>query len=121
MTDVVTDDLSETVTTSSDALRKISIDADGVITKVEDHGLTAEEVVEWTLATVSSISGRVITLGENDASESYRIADGAVIYVWDDENSEWTIKSSLSSLRKLHVSLFDTDDDTVGFDVVMAK
>lgn len=133
MEDVVTDlskgelDLADDAVASGSAveLLKIAINADGVITKVEAHGLKAadDEYVAATSDIVTKVSGRVITVAaDKDATDtnSYRIADDAVIYVWDTEDEEWTIKTSLSSLRNLHVSLYDTDDDTTGFDVVMA-
>ena len=130
LTDVITDltaaerALANNAVTSGAAveLLKISIDADGVITKLEAHGLNAgdNEYVAATTATVTKISGRVITVSNDSGSDSYRIADNAYIYVWDTDDEEWTVKTSLSSIRNCSVSLYDTDDDTTGFDVVMA-
>ncbi len=126
MEDVVTELNSKdaAVTGMTDQLVKIFINADGVITKVEEHGLKAEdnEYVAANDNIVTKISGRVITVAaDKDADgEAFRIADDAVIYVWNTDDEEWQVKTSLSSLRNLHVSLYDTDDDTTGFDVVMA-
>ena len=120
MKDVVTDDLNETATASTGALLKIEINSDGVITKVSAHGLTEGDVVDETAATVSAIDGKVITCTDNNSSSSYRLADNVVLYVWNSDDEEWQIKSTLSSLRKKHVTLYDTDDDTTGFDVVLA-
>lgn len=126
MEDVVTELNSKdaAVTGMTDQLVKIFINADGVITKVEEHGLKAEdnEYVAANDNIVTKISGRVITVAaDKDADgEAFRIADDAVLYVWNTDDEEWQVKTSLSSLRNLHVSLYDTDDDTTGFDVVMA-
>ena len=127
MEDVVTelDSKDAAVTGMKDQLVKIFINADGVITKVEDHGLKAEDneyVAASDTTKVTKISGRIITVSvdKDTDGDAYRIADNAVIYVWDTEDKEWTVKTSLSSIRNLHVSLYDTDDDTTGFDVVMA-
>ena len=127
MEDVVTelDSNDAAVTGMKDQLVKIFINADGVITKVEDHGLKAEDneyVAASDTTTVTKISGRVITVSvdKDTDGEAFRIADDAVIYVWNTDDEEWQVKTSLSSIRNLHVSLYDTDDDTTGFDVVMA-
>ena len=131
LTDVITDltaaerTLADNAVTSGAAveLLKISIDADGVITKLEAHGLTGDEYVAASETdTVTKISGRTITVAADRDSDgnSYRIADNAYIYVWDADDEEWTVKTSLSSIRNCYVSLYDTDDDTTGFDVVMA-
>lgn len=131
MEDVVTDIDGKTpdITGMKDQLVKIFINADGVITKVEDHGLKAEDneyVAASDANTVVKISGRIITVAASKEAadegngDAYRIADNAVIYVWDTDDGEWQVKTSLSSIRNLHVSLYDTDDDTTGFDVVMA-
>lgn len=104
-------------TPNKTALVRITIDADGVITKVQAHGLTGGDVIDETATTVSGISSGNVKV-DNDA-RVYKLSDSVVIYIWDADDEEWQVKRA-NQLKDTHAVFYDTDADTVGIDIVLA-
>lgn len=109
-----------TVATTTSGLQKFTLDNDGVVTGL-DMTVTATADVDAYVAggatTVTAVDGKIISIG----AAAYRIADGAVIYVWDETDEEWVVKTAVSSLKGMHVKLYQSDaDDVTGFDYVLA-
>lgn len=101
-------------TTAAAELKEIKIDADGVITEINTADVTSVAALDMT--TAASVSGKIVTV---EGTYSYRVADDAVIYVYDADNG-WEVKA-LSAVKRLeNVVFYDTDEDTTGFDVLMA-
>ena len=121
MEDVVTDlkdKAKETPSTPNKAaLVKIAINTDGVITKVQAHGLKGSDVIDETKTTVSSISNGTVKV-DNDA-RAYELSDSVVVYIWDADDEEWQVKRP-NQLKGTKAVFYDTDDDTDGFDIVLA-
>jgi hypothetical protein len=109
-------------TTTAAGLTEFTVNADGVITKFANASATANtdfvaEVGTGVASTVGSISGNVITLHDDKA---YIAAAGAVVYLWDDTDAEWTL-SRLSALKNKYVKMYTSDkDDVTGFDIILA-
>lgn len=101
-------------TTAAAELKEIKIDADGVITEINTADVTS--VAALSLTTAASVSGKIVTV---DGTDSYRVADDAVIYVYDADNG-WEVKALSAVKRLANVVFYDTDEDTTGFDVLMA-
>ena len=103
-------DVALTESTTGTALYEITIDEDGVITAATTGGIATE-----TPATVSAISGNTITLA---GGNSYRLADDVIVYIYDEDDG-WTV-GKIASVKKLTVVLCETDDDTAGYEYVIA-
>ncbi len=111
-----TDYAAYTITAKTAPLQVIDVDADGVVTDVKDVAAADVYTSYTAVATVSSIDGSLIKID----GAYYKVADNAVMYVWSTDDSEWVIKTSISSLKGKTVKMYQTDEDVVGFDIIMA-
>jgi len=110
-------------TTTTAGLQNITVNTDGVVTDVTGVAVGANLDVEaYTTfggATISAVNNntRNITI---DGVGTYRVAEGATIYVWDADEEAWTI-GTLSALKGKYVHAYTTDvDDVIGYDVILA-
>ncbi len=106
-------------TTTDAGLQKIVINADGVITDaenvVEDRDV---DVIKVSTATVTAVSSSDRNIEFDNGT--YRVASGAVIYIWDADDEEWTI-GTIGKLKGKMIKAYTTDeDDVVGFDIILA-
>ena len=116
--DTVTDDSTDyKISTPTNGLAEITVNSDGVVTDVT---YTLEDVEKSTTfggVTVSSINSSEKTFKiDND---TYQVAKDAVIYLWDDEDEEWSVKSAVSTLKGNHVWAYQTDEDVEGYDIIL--
>ena len=98
---------------------------DGVIT-VYDIDMNSDGIIIDSTAISAVVTGGAIVALNSDksavkvGSDWYAIADNAVVYLADDDSGYTYTVSSLSSLRDTYtITLFETDDDYDGADIVI--
>jgi hypothetical protein len=112
---------STTKTAMTGSLQLIKVNNDGIVTSfgnvvTADVNATAEALS----ATVTAVSGNIISVTKAGLGYSYRIADNAVIYTWDTDNTKWKVNTISSLKGKNNVKLYQSDDDVIGYDYVLA-
>jgi len=98
----------------------ITVDSNGVVTEMVDAELEVEATQGFSdNVTVNAIDGSIITLFDG-VDKSFKVATGAVIYEWNYDDEEWEVKTSVSALKGNEIYMYQTTDDVVGFDIILA-
>lgn len=110
------------LTTTTSGLAEITVNADGVVTEVNNSlsaGTDIDVIEDLSAATVTAISSADRTFSIE--GDTYKVASGAVIYVWNADDEVWEVKTAISTLRGKYVKAYTTDeDDVTGFDIILA-
>lgn len=106
------------VTTISSGLAEITVNAEGIVTDIT-YNLSDDIAVETfggsTVETVRTSAREIVVNGG-----TYKIADDAVIYVWDNDDEEWGAKTSVSAVKNgNNIKAYQTDNDIKGFNIIL--
>ena len=102
------------VTTTSDALQKITVDADGIVTEVTPSGITGS-ARETGKVTAVDTAKQFITI-----SSTFGYEADVVVYLYDADEDAFVI-GDVAKLKNKNVIMYNTDtDNNEGFDIIVA-